>query len=771
MELLKKIKFVFIIVFVWVLFASPFLFSGKTPYPSDYQVSFFPPWAQYSELAGPVKNNAQPDIIGQIYPWRHFAIEELKSGRFPFWNPYSFAGTPHLANYQSAVLFPLNVLFFLPVAFIDIWGLLVVSQPLLAGLFMYLFMKRLKVSEFGSLLSSLSFMFCGFIVTWMGYATLGYAILPLPLALFAIESFVNTQKRKYLFLLSFSVAFSFLSGHFQTSIYFALALLSFILFHMLFSRSKKLYVKSLLFFIGGILLAMPQILPAIEFYTQSVRSVLFQKMETVPWGYLPTLIAPDFYGNPVTRNDWFGHYAEWNGYAGVIALSMVFFAAIVRKNIKVFYFFLLGGLSLLLAYDTPLVSLLVALKIPVLSTSSASRILVLFSFSVAALGGFGADYFIDVIHKRKKIVFVWAGIIVSILLILGIVAFGNILPLDKAVIAKKNLILPIGILTLLFVASLMTRFIKFKYAIQVLMLFVVALSMGEMYRFAYKWQSFSSKDMVYKSVPVTSFYEKINNYDRAVGLSGGEDAVYYNVSVLSGYDPLYKGEYGEFVKYIATGKVQTPDRSVVNFPLSGTYTPQAIDFLGAKYIVHKFSDGNFAWAFPFDKYPPEQFTKMYDDGAYRVFRNNTSLPRAFTVTDVRSVKDRDETLKQMFENNLRNVAFVEGEINGLSVHSSGSAQILEYVSNKVIIKTVTSGSALLVLTDSYYPGWKATVNGKSASILKTDYSFRGVVVPNGESEVVFSYTPQSFIWGVVLSLAGFAGIICLAFVTSKKHEK
>lgn len=188
MELLRRSKKspLFVIVVVWLLFSFPF-FLGKTPYPSDYQVNYFSPFAQYPTLKGPVKNNAQSDIIGKNYPWKFFTINEIKKGNIPFWNPYSFSGTPHLANYQSAVLSPFNLLYLLPIPFITIWGLVVILQPLLAGIFTYLFARTLKISRMGALISCLSFMFCGFIVTWMGYATLPYAILPLPLALLAAE--------------------------------------------------------------------------------------------------------------------------------------------------------------------------------------------------------------------------------------------------------------------------------------------------------------------------------------------------------------------------------------------------------------------------------------------------------------------------------------------------------------------------------------------------------------------------------------------------------
>ncbi|MEK7573051.1 MAG: hypothetical protein AAB531_01360, partial [Patescibacteria group bacterium] len=96
---LKFWPIVFILA-VWLIFSSPYFFKNLVPFPSEYLVNFFPPWASYQEFAGPVKNNAMPDIITQIYPWKNFTIETLKTGQIPLWNPYSFSGTPHLANYQ-----------------------------------------------------------------------------------------------------------------------------------------------------------------------------------------------------------------------------------------------------------------------------------------------------------------------------------------------------------------------------------------------------------------------------------------------------------------------------------------------------------------------------------------------------------------------------------------------------------------------------------------------------------------------------------------------
>src|SRR5579885_2600913 len=111
-----------LIIAVWFAFASPFFLTSKVPFPSTYQVNNFAPWDAYPGFASPVKNAAMPDVITQIVPWKFFTIQMWKSGQVPLWNPYSFSGTPHLANYQSAVLSPLNILFFI-FSFVSAWSL------------------------------------------------------------------------------------------------------------------------------------------------------------------------------------------------------------------------------------------------------------------------------------------------------------------------------------------------------------------------------------------------------------------------------------------------------------------------------------------------------------------------------------------------------------------------------------------------------------------------------------------------------------------------
>jgi uncharacterized membrane protein YfhO len=69
----------------------------------------------------------------------------------------------------------------------------------------------------------------------------------------------------------------------------------------------------------------------------------------------------------------------------------------------------------------------------------------------------------------------------------------------------------------------------------------------------------------------------------------------------------------------------------------------------------------------------------------------------------------------------------------------------------------------LLLLDTYFPGWTATVNGEKTPILRADYNFRAVQLPAGKSVVRFVYQPASFRWGIGLFLAGLAILAAMFF--------
>lgn len=755
---------VMVIFLLVIIFAWPYLSHGLVPFASTYLVDFFPPWNAY--FAMPVKNNAMPDVITQIYPWRKLTIETFKMSQWPLWNPYNFSGNPHLANFQSAVFHPLNFLFFL-LPRIDAWSIAVLLQPLLAGIFTYLFCRELKISKAGSLTSAIAFGFCGFIVVWMAYGTLGYALLWLPLVLYGIEKAAKKPSILSSIIISFALAFSIFSGHFQTSIYVVLTSL----FYLLFRRA----FFALLPFALGIAMAAPQLLPSIEFYRLAPRSEIFLKGEIIPWKYLITLIAPDFFGNPVTRNDWFGHYAEWAGFIGIIPLLLAFYVIFRKRNRDIWFFTLLGVFSLSLALPTPLLDLLIKLKIPVLSTSAASRIISLFSFSAAILSGFGFDQLQKDWRDKKMFrkIFAFFGFFALFFLgVWGLLFFFHPLPVDKLLVAKRNFILPSVIFFTsvgIFLAGFWLRK-KWRLALILALLLLVAF---DLLRFSKKWMPFDPREYVYPKTPAIEFLKDRVEVNRVFGNFGTETQTYFHIPAVEGYDPLYIKRYGEFITTAGDGKIGEPSRRTVNLNKNGLYTEKILNLLGVKYILHTISDNRYIWAFPFWKYP-NQFELIYEDEKHEVYENKKALPRAFLAYDFEIEKDNQEIMDRMLseEFDLAKIVIFE-EDPGVKLETNkelGEVKIIDYSPNKIEISLVSSKDGILFLSDNYYPGWKAVIDGEERKIYRADYTFRAVFVPKGEHKVLFLYEPLAFKWGLGIALFSLMALVAtnLAFWRFKR---
>ena len=98
-----------------------------------------------------------------------------------------------------------------------------------------------------------------------------------------------------------------------------------------------------------------------------------------------------------------------------------------------------------------------------------------------------------------------------------------------------------------------------------------------------------------------------------------------------------------------------------------------------------------------------------------------------------------------------------------------AARILSYRSRQVSIEAETDAGALLVMSDTAYPGWRAYVNGRQAEIVTANYLFRGVFLSPGKSMVEFKYQPRWLEAGAGISLAAFA--LLAALVIQERRRK
>jgi hypothetical protein len=143
-----------------------------------------------------------------------------------------------------------------------------------------------------------------------------------------------------------------------------------------------------------------------------------------------------------------------------------------------------------------------------------------------------------------------------------------------------------------------------------------------------------------------------------------------------------------------------------------------------------------------------------------IYDNPSALPRAFTVSAWRVESDPRAMLEAMRQPDFpaRGVALLEEAPPSLAPSASdatapATADIRSYQPEDVVIETRVERPSLLVLTDTYYPGWLATVDGVSAPLLRADFLYRAVPLQPGAHEVRFAYRPRSFRIGAAISVA------------------
>jgi uncharacterized membrane protein YfhO len=89
---------------------------------------------------------------------------------------------------------------------------------------------------------------------------------------------------------------------------------------------------------------------------------------------------------------------------------------------------------------------------------------------------------------------------------------------------------------------------------------------------------------------------------------------------------------------------------------------------------------------------------------------------------------------------------------------AGRARIVSYEPERAVVRARAARRSLVVLTDSWFPGWQATVDGERAPIRRVDHVLRGVVVGPGEHTVEFRYAPASWRAGWIVSLLALLAI-------------
>lgn len=722
-------------IFLTVIAFRQYLFGGLVPIQFNLLPAFYSPW-KFESWAG-YERGVPNKPIGTdnpklFYPYRAFTTEEFKAGRLPLWNPYVFSGNVHAATYQAAVWYPLNLLYLvLPQA--DAWSVLILLQPILVGWFTYLFMRSQRLSARASLFGAATFAFCGWMIAWWEESiVIVHSILWLPLALYAVA-------RSRWFLLVLALSLSILAGFLQMSIYLFATVA---LWGIFSGRMTRCF---LLAFFATFLITALQWLPALEAYLLSPRGAvaatfLFEQY-LVPLRHLVTLVAPDFWGNPGAYNYFFPtiFYHEKVIWIGLFPLLF----ALLGMRTRFWGLFTIIALSL--GFAVPTSWIWYVLHIPVLSAAQPSRIFVLFAFGASMLAAHGMDAWLSGRVPKKRIVSVLAPVSIVLALLWGFVLFSRVrLAHDRtltgeaielygryATVSFRNLFIP--------TASILSAWILFiflknrKTFFGFVMLATLLWSLYQADKFLY----FSDRRFEFpETEPIKKLQElTAENYARVWAYGDASFTPnmlsYYRLFSPEGYDALFSRDYGELLHTIKTGGIKGGQMDRTDAILKGLTEADPMDQspvrlalmsqLGVRYILeYKNAQGKEALSSE-KRFPPSLFTVAWENDVWRIWEYRKARPRAW------------------FE-------------------GGGTVAIRRYEPMYVELEVDNATAGTVVLSDTYYPGWVARVDGRKAPIACVHDVLRGVPLVPGSHRVELRYAPWSFSVGAFLTSVGLSGV-------------
>ena len=277
----------------------------------------------------------------QFYPWQHMAAEYYRAGQLPLWNPLVGSGAPLAANLQTGAFYPLNFLYLLlPTEYA--MGYTAILHVVLAGLFMYAYLRTMKLSPLAALIGALAFEMNGFLIARAGFLSVTATVPWLAAWLWRAEKLqeaasIQRSVANHVLWLALVIGLGILAGHAQTAVY-GLVLISLYFVWRTFSNRASLHLSVPRFFVLfaiaillGLGVAAIQLLPAAELTRESQRAGGLDYTMIMTHSFWPlrllTLLSPDFFGNPAQNNFWgYDNYWENAAYVGLIPLLLAIYA-------------------------------------------------------------------------------------------------------------------------------------------------------------------------------------------------------------------------------------------------------------------------------------------------------------------------------------------------------------------------------------------------------------------------------------------------------------
>jgi|GEM_PF-5359252 len=723
----------------------------------------------YSDPHCPIaQNDPRVDLFPQAWqlaPWAHVTSASLRAHRAPLWNPYEAGGAPLAANMSSAALDPLLLPVNLHPSLLT-WDVIFLLTFALNGIATFVLARVLGLRRPAATAAALTYALSGFFFRDGNNAFIRVHLY-MPLLLLVIEWLFRRRGSLPVLTLALGIAGCMLVGMpepafiicFSSGIYAVARLFAGPRTDTRVVEVTRLGGGAVL----GLMLAAPLLLPFAEYLAHAKTFKSGAGSHADPTVNLVNWIAPKVQAGGTWTGTW-----TWIG-AGAAVAAVVALASPgrMRRNCG-WPLAAVSAILILKFYGAPVASLIGHLP-------GAAQVLwprwgtPELTLPLALLAGIGVEAVAnrDVNLRILAILLGTAAIVVA-----AVVTRDH----DKLLLGTQSL--KAGGLGIAAVVAVLVAGLAIWRRPRAASLGIVAVIVIELLVltprgfYSPRRNPFPNEGWI-RSVSALARspgYSRIFSTD---GLLFPNTAGVYQLADPRVVDAIYVERYfryfhtyvsgGTFDRWIATGPTET-------FP--AIFDNPMFDLMGARYVVQKH---------PFTTTDSNYHIVKRTPGRV-IYENTAALPRAFVVRDVRTVpnesatvaylnrhasKNTDGSLHPVLDPRTQAVIEAPGTPSGAARRSScvnrpyDIATITHYDPSRIEVRVNAPCGGLLVVSDTYFPGWEAGVNGRTATIYPTDLAFRGIRVPPGRSSVTLRYRPSSFRAGLLVALLGvlgFAGV-------------
>lgn len=711
---------------------------------------FISPWNQFrpDDLIS-MSNSALRDQSTEFLPFFLETKSQLANGLLPLWNPYIFAGTPLLANMQSALFFPLNMghYIFDPAVGFTISSLL---KLILTAFFTYIYCRKMNLSHVAGLISATVFAYAMFNVFWLNHPHTNSTLL-FPLSLYYAEQFLKNCNKRTMLFFSLIITATLFSGHVEITFLIAVATGVYLLVRAVQLKVlnfKLLYMFAFSYVVACLLSAL-LILPFIEFlfYSATWSERAENTLPPMPLGNIISLfLGKIFVADGWIRNTNLAHSV--NLYIGVVVLPLILLA--IRFNFKKSLVFIVLALIAFLSVFNIVSFHSLLLLIPIVKQTPLFYFVIFWLMSASVLAGIGFDIVIKRGFNYQYLIYSVAIIIAAIVLFVLFWDGGYYLDYmqSQAMLIKHKYQLSLIAVALLLSSILLLKQYKFQNNL-VAMLFVLLVFL-DLSLVGHGWNPTIKKQHSFPPIndEISRFFEQTQEPFRILSL---QDVLLPSTNMLikmeevQGYDVPVSSRYHQFFKQALKGtdyywqyNISQYDAAVLPF----------LQILNVTHIITKQDDLDLS---------------MVHDGEVKIYELPDVKKRAFMMYQSMLAKDDEEALDLTLQNKniLGNTVIIENDVIGLPPENNTINNIEFYsrTSQKIKLKVSTQEAGYLVLSQSYYPGWYAYVDDKEVEIYPADYLLQAIKVPKGSHQVRFVYQPMSFWLGLLISLLSFITVL------------